>query len=213
MVIIISHLINVIKKNEQKTHSWLGGKTTQLAIYPAGANYKDFNFQWRVSTATVENEHSLFTPLPGFNRITMVLEGEMYLKHKGHHCKHLHPFEQDCYRGDWLTQSTGPVKNFNLIMATDEVTGKVKHFIIDKSSCIKILTNKNNKQRSQVSEIFYCLNGDLNIVVDGTSSIVLHEGDLLVFHRKDSSQLVNIELYNLNEITTEVIRTSIFYKE
>ena len=213
MVIIISHLINVIRKNEQKTHSWSGGKTTQLAIYPEGANYQDFNFQWRISTATVEDEHSLFTPLPGFRRVTMVLEGEMYLKHKGHRCKHLSPFEQDCYRGDWITQSTGKVKNFNLMMATDEVTGKVKHLVIDKSSCIKILTDKNNIQRAQISEILYCLTGNLNVVVDGTGSIVLREGDLLILHRKNSPQIVNIELYNFDKITTEVIRTSIFYKE
>lgn len=57
--------IKVITKEQQKTSTWSGGTTTQLAIYPEDADYGKRNFTWRLSSATVEAEESVFTSLPG----------------------------------------------------------------------------------------------------------------------------------------------------
>ena len=65
------------------TTSWSGGTTTQLAIAPEGAVYGDRDFLWRISSATVELDHSDFTPLPDYHRFLAVLEGEIKLKING----------------------------------------------------------------------------------------------------------------------------------
>ena len=66
-------------KSEHKTSSWSGGKTTELFIYPQNAIYSERDFDFRISTATVEVEESEFTLLPSYHRILFVLEGEVTL--------------------------------------------------------------------------------------------------------------------------------------
>ena len=64
-----------LKKEYFSVSSWSGGTTTQLAIEPENAEYKDRDFLWRVSSATVALEESVFTPLPDYERLIMTLEG------------------------------------------------------------------------------------------------------------------------------------------
>jgi len=61
--------------HEQNTTLWSGGTTTQLCIYPYAATYTGRDFIFRISTATIESEESVFTKLPGYTRILMLLEG------------------------------------------------------------------------------------------------------------------------------------------
>ena len=69
----------MIHKEEQTTIRWSGGLSTELYIFPEDSEYVERNFKYRLSTATVEIEQSVFTPLPGVDRTLMVLEGEMKL--------------------------------------------------------------------------------------------------------------------------------------
>ena len=52
----------LLTRDDYVTTNWSGGTTTQLAIAPEGAVYGDRNFLWRLSSATVELDHSDFTP-------------------------------------------------------------------------------------------------------------------------------------------------------
>lgn len=70
----------LLTKDDYVTTNWSGGTTTQLAIAPEGAVYADRDFFWRLSSATVELERSDFTPLPDYDRLLAVLEGEIRLK-------------------------------------------------------------------------------------------------------------------------------------
>ena len=63
----------ILTAKDFETSRWAGGITTQLAIGPAGAQYPNRDFLWRISSAQVELEHSVFTnlhlgfgPEPGF---------------------------------------------------------------------------------------------------------------------------------------------------
>ena len=69
--------IRLIRKEDQPTGTWAGGTTTQLAIGPEGADYASRRFEWRISSARVDLDASDFTPLPGFRRILMILEGNV----------------------------------------------------------------------------------------------------------------------------------------
>ena len=44
-----------------------GGTTTQIAIFPSDTPYSTRDFLWRVSSAVVTDEKSIFTPLPDYN--------------------------------------------------------------------------------------------------------------------------------------------------
>ncbi|MDR2890019.1 MAG: HutD family protein [Alistipes sp.] len=77
----MKNTIWLVRKDELAVARWSGGTTTQLAIYPAGASYAERDFVWRVSTATIEEEESVFTPLPGVARVLVILSGMVTLRH------------------------------------------------------------------------------------------------------------------------------------
>lgn len=115
----LQRLTKIIEPNNFKISKWSGGTTTELFIYPLTENFQDRNFDFRLSTATVDVETSLFTPLNGYNRVLMVLKGEMELIHKNHHNKRLKKFETDSFKGEWETESKGQCSDFNLIYRGD----------------------------------------------------------------------------------------------
>lgn len=98
-----------------KSISWSGGKTTELFIYPEKSDFSQRNFDFRISSATIEIEESDFTSLPSYNRLLAVLEGELEIIHEGKYAKHLAPFEKDSFHGSWTTKSKGKARDFNVI--------------------------------------------------------------------------------------------------
>ena len=108
---------DIITPAEFRTSQWTGGQTTELFIYPEGSDFQSRDFGFRISSATVELEETTFTPLPGFSRILMVLEGELKLVHEGRHEVMLEPLDAVAFDGSWVTRSYGKVRDFNLIMS------------------------------------------------------------------------------------------------
>ncbi|MGL4859214.1 MAG: HutD/Ves family protein [Enterobacteriaceae bacterium] len=108
---------HLIPRDQQKTAQWAGGTTTELSIYPADSLYSERNFSLRLSSATVVLDSSEFTPLAGYTRHIMLLEGEMRLSHQGHHEISLPRFGTDCFEGAWQTTSYGKCTDFNLMLA------------------------------------------------------------------------------------------------
>ncbi|WP_191991995.1 HutD/Ves family protein [Bacillus aerolatus] len=205
----MSYSIQVIRKNEQISNEWSGGITTQLAIYPEDADYNKRNFKWRISSAMVEVEESLFTSLPNIWRLIMVIDGEMVLEHEGHHRVLLKPYEQDSFSGGWTTRSIGKVRDFNLMLA-EGCSGELKAINIEKGIYNERLSNK-NLDLLQATECFYCVNGNVNMIIDDQESIDLDEGDLIVLSGESSEKNINIKLSNKSEMTANVIRANIFF--
>ena len=123
----------IIKSNTFSIKDWSGGTTTELFIHPENANYRNRNFDFRISTATVELENSIFTPLPNIKRTLMVLDGQMTLNHSGHHTKKLERFDSDNFDGEWSTSSKGKCTDFNLMtMGTRD--GTVESMLLEKGN-------------------------------------------------------------------------------
>ena len=108
--------VQLIKKTELNIAKWGGGTTTQLFIHPPGSSYDRRDFAFRISTATVEKERSVFTWLPGITRKLMVLEGTFLITHKDQHSQQLGKFDQDEFDGGWETSGEGKVTDFNLML-------------------------------------------------------------------------------------------------
>ena len=121
----------LISQSEQRTEAWSGGKTTEIFIYPKGANYAERQFSWRVSTASVELDESDFSQLYGVKRWIMPFDAPLLLKHKNQQKLlyeiHLKPYETHCFKGDWDTKSIGKSRDFNLMLKEGSY-GILKHF-------------------------------------------------------------------------------------
>jgi environmental stress-induced protein Ves len=100
-----------------KTNNWSGGKTTEMFIYPTNSNYADRNFDFRISSATVEVEESEFTDLMGFHRLLTIIDGQLEL-----YVNNETPFvlEKDVsfwFSGSDKVKSRGIVRDFNVIFS------------------------------------------------------------------------------------------------
>ena len=115
------------------TINWASGTSTEIFIYPADGSFAERNFLFRISTATVEAEESTFTFFEGITRHLMIQKGKLELIHEGRYTKHLEPYEQDVFSGEWKTYSKGKVTDFNL-MLKNGATGSLTHHYIEAGS-------------------------------------------------------------------------------
>ena len=115
----------LLTKTDYVTTSWSGGTTTQLAISPEGAVYANRDFLWRLSSATVELEHSDFTPLPGYPRFLAVLEGKIRLKIDANEPFELAPGRVAEFDGGVPVESWGQCVDFNLMVRKGKGLGAV----------------------------------------------------------------------------------------
>lgn len=98
------------------TIRWASGTSTELFIHPSDGSFAERRFLFRISTATVEAEESTFTFFEGITRHLMILKGQLELIHEGRYTKHLAPYDQDVFSGEWSTRSKGKVTDFNLML-------------------------------------------------------------------------------------------------
>jgi len=166
-------IINILKAADFKTTKWAGGSTTELYIYPSTATYAAGNFNFRISSATVEIEKSNFTILPGVSRQLMVLKGSIKLSHKNHHLVRLNKNDIDSFEGNWETSTVGTCVDFNL-MTKGNTSGKISSFSVSADKTL-------NFQLESTCEfiIFYAYEG--NLKVDFSSEMRnVNQGELLV---------------------------------
>lgn len=183
-------MIHLIKSNYE-INEWSGGTTTELFIYPEGAEYSERNFHFRLSTATVEVEQSTFTSLPGVNRTLMVLYGHLNLHHEGHHQASLGQFDQDEFKGDWETKSEGKCVDFNL-MCRGNTSGKLDGFVLQKNQ-YRVLDCEG------VIQYLYVVNGsiELNNKTYFTGGLVrIKKETIIEMKAKELSELVFIDIQN-----------------
>ena len=166
--------IDVVRREEQKTSKWSGGVTTELAIWPRGADYASRDFGWRVSTARVELDESVFTALPGVSRWLMMLDGEIHLAHEGIRELDMRPFAPVAqFDGGWNTKSTGRCVDVNL-MTKKGYTGGLGYVPTGVSS-VTVFENC----KSESWEAFYCLAPTLEFSVEYERRL-LHKGDFML---------------------------------
>lgn len=179
--------IHHIKKSELTTSTWSGGTTTQLAIYPETGDYANRDFNWRISTATVEVDESTFTSLPGVHRFIMSLEGDLKLVHEGHHTSELKPYEVDEFDGSWNTQSFGKVTDFNL-MVQGQVQGNLRSAYVTHDQPLLIGYETFTDAHTTRVLGFYAPECDVECTTPD-ARLILEKGDVFIAHDKFSARL------------------------
>jgi len=165
--------IDILKAADFKTTKWAGGSTTELYIHPPTANYAGRNFDFRISSATVEIEQSNFTKLPEVSRQLMVLSGSIKVSHKNHHAVQLRKNDIDSFEGNWETTAVGTCVDFNL-MTKGQNKGKISSIAVSEE---KTLNFKLDATCEFI--IFYAYDGKLQ--VDFSSEMRnVNQGELLV---------------------------------
>lgn len=201
--------VKVIAKEQQKTSTWSGGTTTQLAIYPEDGDYGSRNFIWRLSSATVEAEESVFTSLPGIDRIIMILEGEIELEHQGHYKKILGKFDQDSFSGGWTTKSIGQATDFNLMMK-EGCQGKLEAVILEKDE-VRTIAFESKEGFANSVQALYSVKGPITIEFPGKESFQLQQGDMAIIRYRNGCGCQNCEIKNITGNAAEIVIASIYH--
>lgn len=164
------------KEKDFMTSKWAGGATTELAIFPQTSKYLDRNFIWRLSSATVELEESSFTKLPDYDRVLMVLEGEVVLSYEGERVARLKELEQDRFDGAWKTKSFGKITDYNLMVRKGN-EGYLD--IIYPQQQKEELSSSYETEKAKATHALYCKEG-YAVVGCGSESIMVSAGQQLV---------------------------------
>ncbi|NRA10728.1 MAG: HutD family protein [Crocinitomicaceae bacterium] len=128
--------MDIIRFKDAKVTEWSGGETFEILIHPHGSNFKEGNYNLRISVATVNLASTVFTSLPGVNRTLTVLEGDLKLIHDNQHEVYLKPYRQNTFRGDQNTRSHGKVRDFNVMWKNGNAT--VKHMSYSPNASVSI---------------------------------------------------------------------------
>jgi len=190
--------IRKFEKSDYKISKWSGGSTTELAIFPENADYAKREFLWRISSAKVELDKSSFTPLPGVKRIIMPLDGNLKLNHLNHRQLILKPFEQDCFPGDWQTQSEGKVHDFN-VMCQHGTEASLEYFRLAADEKLKLA----NKESEADSIFLFCYKGKVGI--SNLEDVLLDDFDSVLI-KLENEEVLDLELIAVEESDLLVVR-------
>jgi uncharacterized protein len=168
--------VQIIRRADCPTTHWSGGTTTELYIYPPQATYRERNFSWRLSTATVADEQSTFTSLPGVTRTLLLLNGKVLLSHAGHYQKSLHPFSQDTFQGDWQTTCYGKATDFNL-MTRQPYRGKIATVSLKNGETCRVPDELPDSAVRLCAQVIYIWQGSVQWSI-GKQESILHQGDV-----------------------------------
>ncbi len=183
----------IIRKDLIFPNLWSGGKTYELFIYPQCSVYHARDFVFRISTASIENDESEFTSLPGFSRDIMPLTGNLLINHHEHYSKNLSFPEVDSFMGDWITHSKGVVHDFNLIMSKNAL-GSIGGFDLCSGE-----TKSFKSHKIPDFLLFYMFNGEASIKF-GNENINVKSGDVLIFSKFTSIEEIAFHAHHQSRI-------------
>lgn len=169
--------MRIIRKEEYRKTFWSGGCTTEIYLYPEEGDYGKRQFDYRISSATIETEESVFTVLPGIARVILPLDNTMVLFH-GEAKIVLSPYEPYGFDGGMRTKSRGINRDFNLMMNHGK-TGSVVVLIIDGETSII--------EEAENTLYFY----DKGTVPLGVGGMILDPGDSILIEKPERIEWVN----------------------
>lgn len=177
-----------LTKQDYQVSKWSGGTTTQLIVSPPGADYGTRIFDWRISSASVDVEHSYFTPLAGVKRIIIPLSGNLKISFNNSDPIILKPFEQISFSGDTPTESWGKVIDFN-VMCKNGFTAEV--------DCLHLIKDEEYNIGADSAEYFiYCYTGEIiveTIVIGGNESYII-KNERCKFKVKQQARVIVVKL-------------------
>jgi environmental stress-induced protein Ves len=184
--------VQLLTADGRTTINWASGTSTEIFIYPSDGNFIERRFQYRISTATVEAEESTFTFFEGITRHLMILKGKLDLIHEGRYAKHMEPYDQDVFSGEWSTRSKGKVTDFNL-MLKGGATGSLDHYRIEPDGSASFIATTDHYFIYLASGTATLSNGSM---VEAGDLLRIGKGQELSMCAREVCDLVVIEVEN-----------------
>lgn len=192
----------IIKTDEYTTTNWSGGTTTELFIYPKDSKYKELDFKFRISSATVELDQSEFTTLDKVYRFIAPLDNILKLTHDGQEYIQLNPYQVYEFKGDIKTTSIGKAKDFNL-MIKDGANGSLESIKINDEYII-------DKTLKVEKEYFYFIySNEFGFNVDiGNEIYTINPQETFLVNLKNEEK-INLKINSTHEITILIAKINL----
>ncbi len=164
--------ITLLRANDFQVSDWSGGKTKQLYLSPPTGHYGKRNFDYRLSTATVELAESQFSDLSGFHRILVSLDHTLHLHNASRQEETvLAPFTPYAFEGSDSITSRGTCTDFNLIYS-DHYQGQMI-----------AISNGQELSRDDEIQFIYALE-DLTVTGTNLPALNLEAEQLLIVEKR-----------------------------
>lgn len=177
---------------EPRVSKWSGGTTTELFISPKDSVYADRDFDWRLSTATVDVEESEFTSLSDYNRIIMTFKGNLRLSHNQGEWQELPELTTHAFDGADETIAQGKVTDFNLMLRKGVCTGEVLPYRMNQGDTTFLNERVVVGLKQCKAILIYCYFGALSVSMENNDFHKVEKG-VAVIVEGDFSE-VNWEL-------------------
>ena len=164
--------ITLLRANDFQVSDWSGGKTKQLYLSPPTGHYGKREFDYRLSTATVDLAESQFSDLSGFHRILVSLNHTLHLHNASRQEETvLAPFTPYVFEGSDSITSRGTCTDFNLIYS-DHYQGQML-----------AISDREELSQDEAIQFIYALS-DLMVTGTGLPSLNLETGQLLIVEKE-----------------------------
>ena len=178
--------ITLLKSNDFQVSNWSGGKTKQLYLSPPTGHYGKRDFDYRLSTATVELAESQFSDLSGFHRILMSLDHTLHLHDASRQEETvLDPFTPYFFEGSDSITSRGTCTDFNLIYS-DHYQGQML-----------AISDGQELSQDEAIQFIYALS-DLMVTGTDLPSLNLEIGQLLIVEKETQETELHI-MFSCNQ--------------
>ena len=172
--------VTLLRANDFQVSDWSGGKTKQLYLSPPTGHYGKRDFDYRLSTATVEVAESEFSDLSGFHRILMSLDHTLNLHNASRQEETvLDPFTPYFLEGSDSITSRGTCTDFNLIYSN--------HY---QGQMIAV-SNKQVLIRDEEIQFIYALT-NLTVIGDNFPPLDIEEGNFLIVEKETQETELHI---------------------
>ena len=180
--------ITLLKSSDFQVSNWSGGKTKQLYLSPPTGHYSKREFDYRLSTATVELAESQFSDLSGFHRILMSLDHTLHLLNASRQEETvLAPFTPYFFEGSDSITSRGTCTDFNLIYS-DHYQGQML-----------AISDGQELSQDEAIQFIYALS-DLRVTGTDLPSLNLETGQLLIVEKETQETELQI-MFSSNQPT------------
>ena len=180
--------VTLLRANDFQVSDWSGGKTKQLYLSPPTGHYGKRDFDYRLSTATVELAESQFSDLSGFHRILMSLDHTLHLYNASRQEETvLAPFTPYFFEGSDSITSRGTCTDFNLIYS-DHYQGQML-----------AISDREELSQDEAIQFIYALS-DLMVTGTGLPSLNLETGQLLIVEKEAQETELQI-MFSSNQPT------------
>ena len=178
--------VTLLRVNDFQVSDWSGGKTKQLYLSPPTGHYGKRDFDYRLSTATVELAESQFSDLSGFHRILMSLDHALHLHNASRQEETvLVPFTPYVFEGSDSITSRGTCTDFNLIYS-DHYQGQMI-----------AISDRQELVRYEEIQFIYAL-GDLTVTGTNLPSLNLKAEQLLIVEKETQETELHI-MFSCNQ--------------